>query len=180
MAPAIAESSNVEGQICFWLFVERSCSVGHRGDFWRLLGGAGQHRSPVPLCDPFRSTPMAMSRARMSATTCPRRPRCTMPPSIMTTKLQRSEHPGVTKLKNAAKQARNSTSLCRDYGGRNCQWAASGQNRCLALATGSNGAWASDIGNYPETAQAKAIAACQKNGGLNCRVPSAGHPCSED
>jgi hypothetical protein len=69
---------------------------------------------------------------------------------------------------------------CRAYGGRNCQWATSGQNRCFALAKSSNGAWAPDFGNYPETATAKAISACQKNGGINCQVPAAGHPCSED
>jgi hypothetical protein len=69
---------------------------------------------------------------------------------------------------------------CRAYGGGNCQWAASGQNRCLALAMSSNGAWAADLGNYPETAKAKAISACRKNGGINCQVPASAHPCSED
>ena len=78
----------------------------------------------------------------------------------------------------AAKQA--ALRSCRAYGGRNCQWAASGRNHCLALAISSYGAWMPDIGNYPETAQAKAIAACQKNIGVNCQVPAPGRPCPED
>jgi hypothetical protein len=78
----------------------------------------------------------------------------------------------------AANQA--ALSACRNYGGRNCQWATSGQNRCFALAKSSNGAWAPDFGNYPETAKAKAISGCRKNGGIDCQVPAVAHPCSED
>ena len=69
---------------------------------------------------------------------------------------------------------------CRANGGRNCQWAASGQNRCLALAIGTNGAWAPALGSYPKTAMDKAVSACSKSGGSDCHVPVNAHPCSED
>lgn len=69
---------------------------------------------------------------------------------------------------------------CRAYGGRNCQWAASGPHACFALAISSRGDWAPAFGDYPETAKAKAISACRKNGGTDCQVPAAAHPCSED
>jgi hypothetical protein len=78
----------------------------------------------------------------------------------------------------AAKRA--ALQRCQAYGGRNCQWATSGQNLCFALAIGSNGAWAPDYSGSPERAKAKAIATCRKNGGADCQVPKAAHPCSED
>jgi hypothetical protein len=78
---------------------------------------------------------------------------------------------------------REALGTCRAYGGRDCKVVAWGGNRCLALALSADNAsgdnaWAPGIGNYPETAQANALAKCRANGGKSCAIKA--HPCSED
>ena len=61
---------------------------------------------------------------------------------------------------------------------RDCHVVSSGWSTCLALATSSDGAQGYDFGDYPETAEKKALARCNSVSSKPCSIKT--HPCSDD